>query len=248
MKAKRLTVLLFVGLLLHPTISLAQMPDLSVQMEEIDKRLSKLEDAQDDLLLRISGPVLAAILSAFVSYGIFVWNAGRKERRQRAVDLLKDFMTSDSYIKARLVIQQYLLPTGAKYAMSLDSSGNLLNFAQLTTALESSEEDADQEARFYIRAIPSFFWLVDQAKNAKYIKSDEFLFTPHYTWYWVHIIRFRLKGCEDHRLFQKIEWLLSNKDEIQKCEKEYHLLIDTLPPDQKKKWNNASTAAIQSVK
>ena len=226
-------------------------PASQAEVDQLKAEVQRLKDAKDDLLVKLAGPIVATIailVSALVSYLIFVWHARDKEQRQRAVEMLQDFMTSENFVKARLIIQEYLLPTGSKYKLSLDEHGLLLNFNKLNIVLgslkdtEKEDHAEDREARFYLRAIPSFFWLVDQAKRKGYIAEEESLFNFHYAWYWTYIIRFRIKGCQDNRLFQCLDWMLKG-NEASEVASEYDRYVESLPSAERAAWVSASNAA-----
>lgn len=156
----------------------------------------------------VIGALVGGSLSAVVSYIIFVRGQRYKEQRKQALDLLTKFMTDEYYIKARLVSHEYLLPYGAKYSLCEG-----MNFHQINTQLNDSDDPKDREARFYIRAIVSFFWLVDQARENGNIHPEEKLFSLLYSWYWVHIIKERIKGCERTIQFREFKWMKSQEDE-----------------------------------
>ncbi len=61
------------------------------------------------------GPLGGAVVSAIVSYFIFVWLSRRRDQRSKALELLTKFMMDEYYVKARLVSQEYLVPFGKKY-------------------------------------------------------------------------------------------------------------------------------------
>lgn len=156
----------------------------------------------------IIGALVGGIISAIVSYTIFVRVQNLKEQRKQALDLLTKFMTDEYYVKARLISQEYLLPRGAKYSVFEG-----MNFEQIAFHLSGSDDPRDREARFYIRAIPSFFWLVDQARENGNIHPKEKLFSLMYSWYWVHIIESRIKGCDHITQFREFEWMKLPEDE-----------------------------------
>lgn len=94
-----------------------------------------------------------------------------------------------------------------------------LNFEQLNLELAAHAEQAHREARFHIRAVTSFFWLVHQAREAGQIKEDEKLFVLMYAWYWVHFIQERIKGCKDERQFRYFKWMTTD-DAIKAAEED----------------------------
>lgn len=171
------------------------------------------------------------------------------EQRQRAVELLNQFMASEYYVKARLVIQQYLMPTGSRFALSVgysDGQLRLFDFSELAVHLGNLRVGTsyrglvvsaeDKEASYYIRAIPSFFWLVEQARNAGHIQHNETSLSHHYRWYWFHIIRFRLANCCDRRLFRRIDWLLGAENDQQAVQQEYATYLAGLDTQARNEW------------
>jgi hypothetical protein len=158
--------------------------------------------SQQSLFMNIIGPIIGACIGAVTTCVCFVILAGRKERRSKALELLTKFTTDDHWTKARLVSQEYLVESGKYYADFKEH-----NFEQLNLALAAHSEQAHREARFYIRAVTSFFWLVDLARETGQIKRNEQLFALMYAWYWVHFIRERIKGCKDVRQFRHFEWM-----------------------------------------
>ncbi|HJQ34452.1 MAG TPA: hypothetical protein VJ866_19890 [Pyrinomonadaceae bacterium] len=176
----------------------------------------------------VIGALVGGAISAIVSYAIFVRLQNLKEQRKQALDLLTKFMTDEYYVKARLVSQEYLLPRGAKYSVFEG-----MNFEQIAFHLSSSDDPKDREARFYIRAIPSFFWLVDQARENGNIHPKEKLFSLMYSWYWVHIIESRIKGCDHSTQFREFEWMKMPGDE--KRIRNDHERISSMINEQKKK-------------
>lgn len=219
-------------------------PASQTEVEGLKAEVQSLKDGKDGPLMKLAGPLVAAfsiVASALVSFLIFVWHSGKKERRHQAIAFLNEFMTSEYFVKARLVIQEYLLPTGSKYKLSLDGQGHLLNFANITLKLGAEANDQDREARYYIRAIPSFFWLVDQAHRKGHISKYETLFNFHYSWYWTFIIRFRIAGCQDNRLFACLPWML-NGPEFKEISDEYDKFVESLPYEAKGAWKLASIA------
>lgn len=229
----------------HSTSAAVSKGEIDALRADVDQ----LKAAGNELWVKLAGPAVAAIsicCSALVTWCIFVWYAERKERRDRAIELLSEFMTSEHLIKARLIAQEYLMPSGSKYALSLDQDGSLLDFYQVSEKLAALEDEPgksradDRAARYFIRAIPSFFWLVDQARDKGRIEYDETLFNFHYAWYWTFIIRFRLRGCKDHRLFRCIPWLLTGSDRTSISD-EYERYVNNLPIELRRAWIAAST-------
>lgn len=102
----------------------------------------------------IQSPFAAATLTATVTFIVFVLHTRGKEKRVAAITMFKELMTSEPLLRARLVTQEYLVPgvDRSKFAMFFKK-----DFDQITEALENSASEKDKEARFYIRAIPSFF-------------------------------------------------------------------------------------------
>lgn len=172
------------------------------------------------------------------------------ERRHRAVEQLNQFLTDEYFIKSRLIIQEYLLPSGSKFNLSVGNDpttgrSRLLDFNELTIHLGAQDNPEDREARFHIRAIPSFFWLIDQSMRKEYIAKDETLFNFHYCWYWTYIIRFRIQRCKDNRLFQCLPWMLS-ANELAESEQEYKKYLDDLSvhdPKHRVDWEELSQSA-----
>ncbi|HMO92619.1 MAG TPA: hypothetical protein PKD64_10545 [Pirellulaceae bacterium] len=99
------------------------------------------------------------LLSLIVAVCVFFQN--RNQRRiDRALSLYQSLMTSEFLTKARLISQQYLLP-----------SQNNPHFAKLSTLnyeeldLELRKPEYEKDVRFYIRAIPNFFHTVHLARK-----------------------------------------------------------------------------------
>jgi hypothetical protein len=176
----------------------------------------------------VIGALVGGSISAIISYAIFVRGQRLKEQRKQALDFLTKFMTDEYYVKARLISQDYLLPRGARYSICEG-----LNFEQLAFHLGNSDDPKDGEARFYIRAIPSFFWLVDQARENGNIHPKEKLFSLMYSWYWVHIIESRIKGCEHNTQFREFEWMKLPEDE-KRVRNDYERMLSMINEQKRK--------------
>jgi uncharacterized membrane protein len=147
----------------------------------------------------------------------------------RAIELLQHFLTNPEMVEARLENQRSLIEDRGVSQMSFvkhrSSTGfgspetvaglmNLAEIAEVCAQASAIRRDVGMAEAIFktsvrIRALVSFFWLVDQAKERGYIKADD-TFRQHYCWYWVHILRFRLKGCQDNIMFRRIDWLLQD--------------------------------------
>ncbi len=169
----------------------------------------------------------ATLMASGVTYWIFIHNNRKKEQRQLALQLLKTLMTDEYFVKARLISQSYLLPNGAKHSVF---NGKRLNFIEIDEFL-SKEVGEDNEARFYIRAVPNFFWLVELARQDGLILKYEKLFSKIYAFYWNFIIEPHIKGCEDTEQFRKFDNLLTEEDDA-KAKNNYKELLQSLfkPP------------------
>jgi len=157
--------------------------------------------------LILSPPVVAAALTAVVTVTVFVLHSRQKERRAAAVDLFKQFMTSDSYLKARLITQEYLVPGVDRDQFSRFEGKN---FEQITELLENADNPDDREARFYIRAIPSFFWTVNEAAKNGYISKTK-LFSKVYSYYYFMVIKPR-SGPTSDPLYECFDWMMTKAD------------------------------------
>jgi hypothetical protein len=165
------------------------------------------------LLLGFVGPLGGAVISALVSFGVFVVHSRAKEKKQRALELLERLMINDDMVRARLIAQEYLVENGSKYDRSLDpQTRSKLNFQQLDLKLAMSADPADNEARVLIRTITSYFWLINQARDNGQIARKETLFSEMYAWYWTFIIKERIVGCDDNRQFREFAWMSSPQD------------------------------------
>lgn len=162
----------------------------------------------------------ATLIASGVTYWILIHNNRKKEQRQLALQLLKTLLTDEYFVKARLISQSYLLPNGAKNSVF---NGQRLNFIEIDDFL-SKKDGEDHQARFYIRAIPNFFWLVELARQDRLILKDEKLFSKMYAFYWNYIIKPHIKGCEDTEQFRKFDNLLIQNDDAISQEK-YERLI-----------------------
>jgi hypothetical protein len=157
-----------------------------------------------------------------------------KSQKSYAMELYRDFRMSEFYVKARLISQEYLLPPGEKYTLYQDK-----DFIEIDTMLSNSntqnedERKQKQEARTCIRAITSFFWAVDQAREKGLIKQDENMFSEIYAWYWVHIISMHVKPqmASYTDQFATFTWMSSEKEILHQLELQYrrYLASDITP-------------------
>lgn len=162
--------------------------------------------SQDWLKLVLSG-IIGALVSAAVSAFIFGFLSWHRERRKRAVDLLEKLLTSEPLLKARLTAQAYLIP-GVDRDKFTRFYGK--DFDAINESLEQGSQQ-EQEDRIYLRAIPSFFWLVDQAMRSGVIPRDPAYWSRTYSYYWIMVIEPR-RGDSKDPLYQCFEWMLLKKD------------------------------------
>ncbi len=184
------------------------------------------------IIAAIIGALVAGLLTYTANYYFFVLKDREKEQRRLgearireqkklAFELLSKLMTDEYFVKARLISQAYLLPTGIKHEVLGDTE---MNFIQIDSFLSEQADKEDREARFYIRAIPNFFWLVELAREDGLIGENEKIFSKIYSYYWTHIIAPRIKGCEDNEQFREFENLLNSEDKG-KAERDHNRLV-----------------------
>jgi hypothetical protein len=143
-------------------------------------------------------------------FAILLWI---RERRRNAIELLEKFYTSETMLRARLTTQEYLVPgiNRPKYQRFADQK-----FEEIDQALEQGNAQ-DREDRAFIRAIPSFFYLVNQAMLNRVIPRNRKLWSLSYSYYWIMAIEPR-KGTNpddvsaNDPMYEKFEWMLDPKD------------------------------------
>lgn len=151
----------------------------------------------------ITGALVSAAVSAFI-FGFLSWH---REQRKRAIDLLEKFLTSEPLLKARLTAQAYLIP-GVDRDKFARFHGK--DFDAINETLERGSEE-EQQDRIYLRAIPSFFWLVDEAMRSGVIPRSPAYWSRTYSYYWVMVIEPR-RGNSNDPFYQCFEWMLRPED------------------------------------
>lgn len=161
--------------------------------------------------LKDLGPFASAIATIII-FGIIT---RRRDQKKKAIDLLETLMTEESMVRSRLVIQEYLVPgvNRRKYARF-----HGMSFEEINDALEIGS-DQEQRDRVDIRAIPSFFWLVNEAAKNGVIQKDAGLWSRIYSYYWVFVIEPRRATSKDI-FYQFFSWMVDPKD-IEDRRKEY---------------------------
>jgi hypothetical protein len=162
-----------------------------------------------------SPPLVAALFTGAITICVFVIHARRKERTAAMIGMFKDFMTNETLLRSRLITQEYLVPgvDRSKFPKYYDKT-----FDEINELLENSIDEADKEARFSIRAIPSFFLMVNEAATHGYIPKTK-LFSRVYSYYFVMVIEPR-RGQIDDPLYRRFDWMMTQADESER-RKEY---------------------------
>lgn len=151
--------------------------------------------------------VAGAFLSGCITVVVFGWLNRRREQEKKAVELFERFLTEESMIRSRLVAQEYLVP-GYNREKFEEFEGQ--DFEAINECLESLGETG-LEIRVCIRAIPSFFWLVDEAMRAGVISKRPELWSRVYSYYYVLIIEPR-RGQSKDPLYRRFDWMLLQSD------------------------------------
>lgn len=157
--------------------------------------------------------IFSGLVGVVITNIVTIFVLKKREQKKREIELLEKFLVSDAMLKSRLVAQEYLVPgiNRTKFKIFHNKS-----FDQINEALENTDEEAN---RIHIRAIPSFFWLLDHAKQSGVIAGDRQLWSRIYSYYWVMIISPR-KGDSNDPLYSRFDWMLMDSD-IKDREKEY---------------------------
>lgn len=161
--------------------------------------------------IRDLGPFASAIATLII-FGFIV---RKRDQKRKAVELLQTLLTDEAMIRSRLVIQEYLVP-GVNRRKYKRFHG--MDFEQINEILENGTEQ-EQRDRVDIRAIPSFFWLVNEAMKNKVIPKDSSLWSRIYSYYWVFVIEPRRSTSKDI-FYQYFAWMVNPKD-LEDRRKEY---------------------------